>query len=191
MQNPPMAKASGGRFLRRATEKDAPGIARVHVKTWQEAYADTLPSVYLSSLDLAARERYWRTELGGMPPERRPWVVESDGEVLGFVASGPSRDEGAALSTGEVYALYVLPEHWSMGIGRHLLAHAERDLLEHGYSHATLWVLAENERARRFYEEAGWARDAGTEKVDRIGGHDVREVRYRVALDWARVHPRP
>jgi RimJ/RimL family protein N-acetyltransferase len=42
----------------------------------------------------------------------------------------------------------------------------------------TLWVLRDNERARRFYERAGWSFD-GTEKEDVVAGATVTEVRYR------------
>lgn len=48
-----------------------------------------------------------------------------------------------------------------------------------------LWVLAENARARRFYERAG-GRVAG-ERRDEIGGVAVQEVRH--AWDDLRASP--
>jgi len=39
-------------------------------------------------------------------------------------------------------------------------------------------VLRGNERARRFYERAGWSVD-GTEKDDVVAGAPVIELRYR------------
>jgi hypothetical protein len=42
----------------------------------------------------------------------------------------------------------------------------------------TLWVLDGNDRARRFYEAAGWTA-GGTTKTDVIGQTPVREIRYR------------
>lgn len=181
-----MAKCDGMVHLRRAHEADARGIAEVHVHTWQQAYRDLLPIAYLGSLSVEARERYWATELAVLPAERRPWLAEAAGEVVGFASSGPSRDEGMAPSVGEIYTLYVLPDCWARGVGRSLLDHAVRDLLEHGYDPVTLWVLEANERARRFYELAGWATD-GARKIDHIGDEQVNEVRYRRPLARSRL----
>ena len=47
-----------------------------------------------------------------------------------------------------------------------------------GFRAATLWVLRGNERARRFYERAGWTVD-GARKDDVVAGVPVTEVRYR------------
>ena len=85
------------------------------------------------------------------------------------MSSGGSRDDKAKPGEGEVYAIYVLPDCWSRGIGRNLLAHAERDLVTGGYSEAILWCFAANQRAREFYERAGWHHDGGTTERD-IGG---------------------
>jgi len=177
-----MAKCDGMVHLRRARRSDARAVAEVHVLTWQEAYRDLLPATYLAALSVEARERYWADELAVLPAERRPWLAEADGEVVGFVHVGPSRDEGASPSTGEIYALYVRPECWDRGVGRNLLVHGERDPLSHGYDQATLWVLEGNERARRFYEAAGWQTDGAT-KTDYIGGQPISEVRYRRSLN--------
>ena len=46
-----------------------------------------------------------------------------------------------------------------------------------GYASAVLWVLVTNERARRFYEIAGWSCD-GTEKSEPFGPATLTETRY-------------
>jgi ribosomal protein S18 acetylase RimI-like enzyme len=181
-----MARCNGMVHLRRARETDARSIAEVHVGTWREAYRELLPAEYLDALSVESRERYWADELHVLPADRRPWLADTDVGIVGFACSGPSRDEGAAFSTGEVYAHYVMPECWDKGVGRNLLHHAERDLLQHGYDEATLWVLADNARARGFYDVAGWHAD-GAVKLDRIGEREVAEVRYRRTLDSSRL----
>jgi GNAT superfamily N-acetyltransferase len=80
----------------------------------------------------------------------------------------------------------VLPDWWGQSIGRGLLAHAEQALIEQGYDAAVLWVLADNRRARAFYERAGWHPDGGTKSAT-FGGREVEEVRYRIALGRSRV----
>jgi hypothetical protein len=55
-----------------------------------------------------------------------------------------------------------------------------RRLAEDGYREAILWVLATNDRARRFYEAGGWGVDGST-KSDDSRGLPLLEVRYRHA----------
>jgi ribosomal protein S18 acetylase RimI-like enzyme len=172
-----MAGCDGIVALRQAKESDARGIAEVHVSTWRSAYRGLVPQPVLDSLSVDNRERFWRQALAVTSANRTVWVALSDGEIVGFVSSGPSGDLDATSHTGEIYAIYVGAECWDRGVGRNLLAHAERDLKSHGYSQAGLWVLSTNERARQFYEAAGWRAD-GTEKTDIFGGAELHESRY-------------
>jgi GNAT superfamily N-acetyltransferase len=166
-----------------ATVADAEAIATLHVRAWQWAYRGQLPDAYLDGLSetLASRIESRRAELERMPPESRWWLAERDGRLLGFAMTGPSRDEGAAPTTGEVRAIYLAEEATGRGIGRTLFAHAVEDLRAQGFTEATLWVLASNARARRFYEAAGWAPD-GAEETEERPGVVLREVRYRVTF---------
>jgi len=79
-------------------------------------------------------------------------VAAHGGEILGFVAVGASRDPG---TDGELFAIYVHPEHWGTGVGRALIEAGEAELRRLGHQDAILWVLDDNPRARRFYELAG------------------------------------
>ncbi|MGW9030074.1 hypothetical protein ACWGQ5_39485 [Streptomyces sp. NPDC055722] len=45
------------------------------------------------------------------------------------------------------------------------------------YAQAALWVLEDNERARRFYEAGGWGPD-GAAVVDTTGGAALNKLRY-------------
>ena len=72
--------------IRVATEGDASGIARVHVRSWQEAYAGIVPDAYLASLDADARTAQWRTYLREGPAEAiNTWVALAGDRVVGFV----------------------------------------------------------------------------------------------------------
>jgi ribosomal protein S18 acetylase RimI-like enzyme len=53
-------------------------------------------------------------------------------------------------------------------------------LRERGCTQATVWSLAANERANRFYETHGFTRD-GAEKTEEPWAH-LPELRYRRAL---------
>jgi len=97
------------------------------------------------------------------------------------VTFGPPQEEPAPQGVGEVYALYIDPDHWGSGYGRALFAAAERGLRDTGFREAILWVLGANARARRFYEIAGWRADGG-KKTDHRGDVPLHEVRYRRSL---------
>ena len=158
--------------VRKEVHEDADAIAAVHVRAWQEGYVHVFPPEKLAGLDEAARARQWRE---GLESGWQTLVLE---DVSGFVGVGPSRD---AEGEGELYAIYVHPDHWGTGRGRALMERGLEELRAQGFEQATLWVLEDNPRARRFYEAAGWATDGAT-KEDEFLGTPVREVRYRISL---------
>jgi ribosomal protein S18 acetylase RimI-like enzyme len=164
--------------IRPAGIADAAAIATVHVRTWQQCYRGIVPDDYLDGLSIQRREEQWREALASGTTE--VWVAESSTGVVGWIAFDASRDPDAEPSTGELQAVYVSPERWSSGIGRELWLKARARLAERGFARATLWVLRDNARAIRFYREAGFG--PSLEKPITIGGNELIEVRYEVAL---------
>lgn len=172
--------------VRPATPDDAPGVAVVHVEGWREAYAGIVPQEILDALSVAQRRDLWTRLLG---PERAAaqgtpgastWVAEAGGTIVGFAATGPARDADAA-GLGELNAIYLRASHWDRGIGRALHDAAVASLRHAGFPAATLWVLTENARTRRFYERRGWRADGAT-KREPVRGAQLDHVRYRVVL---------
>jgi ribosomal protein S18 acetylase RimI-like enzyme len=154
------------------------------VASWRTAYRGLVPDEVLDDLSVDERERMWSEWLGlRSSAATRTWVADDEGRVAGFAAAGAARDPDASPSTGELAFLYLDPYFWGRGWGRALLRHSVDRLREGGYEAATLWVLEGNDRARRFYEAAGW-RDEGGRK-DCFGGHRAPAVRYRIAFDPA------
>lgn len=170
--------------IRAATVDDAVVIAEVHVRSWQVAYAGMVPQTFLDSMSAVERAPLLAAHLRSADALGLLVAVDDEraGEpVVGFVATGPSRDDDATADTAEITALYVRPDVWRTGAGRHLGAAAVGRMREAGATTATLWVLAANRRARRFYESTGWSVD-GTERNEWIGGRLVPEVRFRRAI---------
>jgi ribosomal protein S18 acetylase RimI-like enzyme len=163
--------------VRPATPGDAEAIARVHVRTWQGAYRHVFPAGELASISVEGREGYWRRVLAD---STGVLVSEVDGEVAGFASVGSSRDADGE-GVGELFAIYVEPAHWDAGVGRELAFAADESLRALGFDEATLWVLEDNPRARRFYESGGWRLDGATRTGTHLG-LETREVRYRKAL---------
>ncbi|MEU4695201.1 GNAT family N-acetyltransferase [Actinoplanes sp. NPDC023714] len=161
--------------VRPAVPADAPGLATVHVLTWQAAYRGMMPQAYLDALSVAERAATWRGWLDRIAPPRAVLVLSPG--VSGFVTVGAGEDP----STGQLFAIYVLPSLWGTGCGRQLMDAGVASLTASGFTSATLWVLEENVRARRFYEAAGWHWDGAT-LLDDSRGFPLHEIRYRRAL---------
>jgi len=179
----PANRHSGIVRVRRARPDDAVAIAHVHVRSWQSAYRGLVPQEYLDGLDPERRRQMWERVLATDGwPRSGTLVAENDDGVVAFAHVGPSRDDDAEGTVGELSAIYALSTVWGTGVGRALMAEALRTLAGAGYAEATLWVLDTNERARRFYEAAGWRPD-GAVKVDSTRGFPLAEVRYRRAMD--------
>ncbi len=162
--------------IRTANPDDARSIARVHVASWREAYAGIIPDDYLSSLDVDAREQRWHDILAD--PTWQTWIAEFARRTVGFASLGPSRDEDAEPGDLELYAIYLDPEAWGRGVARDLMRTLLREVPPK--TPVSLWVLADNERARHFYRRHGFAPD-GVEKIEEYSGTSLTEVRYRRA----------
>jgi ribosomal protein S18 acetylase RimI-like enzyme len=147
---------------------DADAIERVRTDTWRDAYRGLMPDSLLDRLDYDATRR--RALMSVLPPHQFVLVAEHEGEVVGFCIGGRSRTPDDRFR-GEVYAIYVLPEHHGRGIGRSLLEAAARELLGRDLRSMMIWVLRENAPSRRFYE--------------RMGGHLIRDEERE--LDGVRV----
>lgn len=165
--------------VRLATESDAGSIGDVHVRSWRAAYAGILPQPILDGLSVERRTAYWRDAIRNTTNDPK-WVVERDGRILGFAATGPARDDDLPPQSGEVYAIYVDPDAWSSGLGRALFAAVVDDLAHRDFGDLVLWVLTNNERGRRFYEAAGWRPDGKVRILD-FGGTSIEEMRYSPA----------
>ena len=76
--------------------------------------------------------------------------------------------------------MYADPSAWSTGVGAALMCAALEHLTAMRFSHVTLWVLEDNERARRFYERWGFRADGARQVIDL--GAPVAEVRYALGL---------
>jgi GNAT superfamily N-acetyltransferase len=77
---------------------------------------------------------------------------------------GRSRAAVAGSDARPLERLYTLASEWGRGTGPALMHAALTSLRQHSYLEAVLWVLAENARARRFYERCGFVEDAASAK---------------------------
>lgn len=159
----PMRMIESGRFLiRPGSEADLPALE------WDGEY-----SHYRQVYRLAMQE--------ARKGERALLVAEVGGAVVGQIFvhfRSPFPIPGADGRVGYLYAFRVRPERRGVGIGRALLAEAERILMEGGARWAVIAVAQDNHEARRLYERQGyvWLTDDPGE----WSYHDERGVERQV-----------
>lgn len=166
--------------IRLATIDDAREMAEIHVLSWQVAYRGLIPEAHLQSMSVDRREAKWRENLCDSPAATR--VAVDNGCIVGWISTGPCRDDDATPDAGELFAMYLHPDHWRRGIGQSLWDAGRASLIAAGFRTATLWVLTGNDRARRFYEANGFSPDPGHEKTFELCGEVIPELRMRTVF---------
>lgn len=124
-----------------------------------------------------------RASLGLAPVRTEPlvrWWQERLAAATIFIATSAGDIGGSCdpigfveVVPGELHALYVMPGHWGTGAADALHRRVVPLLGD-----ATLTVIRDNARARRFYERNGWILEGDDEPHD-FDGIRVPFVRYR------------
>ena len=185
--------------IRSASAADATQIAAVMRESWLAAYDGIIAPALLDQatapdggarIRQSFRLRPWQRMIAAVARGQAP--ADDPAGIVGYASFGPERDVldtpwpypltpgGSDGQVAELYALYVHPAWWSTGTGRALMDHVLAKVCAAGYACITLWVLEANARARRFYQQAGFAPDGARHVLDDLGG--VTEIRYRRAL---------
>jgi L-amino acid N-acyltransferase YncA len=166
---------------RRMRIEDASSVASVHVESWRSTYRGIVDQDMLDSMSVKQSTAEWRGRIISLDSQSGLWVTPGEGDVVGFANFGLARDVDATSSTVELMALYVEPTAWSSGAGAALMFRVLHEMRNLAFDEATLWVLIENERGRRFYERQGWVSDGDVQQT-RLDDLILGEVRYRISL---------
>ena len=140
-----------------------------------------LPQLYLDSLKIEDRRRIWYGNLARL--ELASFLIESGGQVAGFVNLWPCQKDASAM---EITSLYVDPDHWGRGLGSKLMERAIDCVVDRGHRRVRLWVLADNVGARAFYERCGFRHEGVGRQERSFGGLRVRELQYGLAVTESR-----
>ena len=138
-------------------------------------YRGIVPDAFLDAIDIQVWTDRRLGEMADASLGLLPHVAEIEDEVVGWAMGGPNLEPSLHFS-GELYAIYLLPERRRQGIGLNLVRATAAGLMGLGLDSMVVWVLAENRSARRFYEALG-ARYV-TERHVQIGGAFLPEVTY-------------
>jgi GNAT superfamily N-acetyltransferase len=161
---------------------DIPDIARIHVMSWKDTYRGLVPQDYLDGLSIEVRKKGWESIFRDETNEdSNVFMAYVDNVPAGFVSFGQARDENMK-GKGEIYAIYLLKEFWSKGIGFSLFERASKTLLKEGFSECYLWVLDTNKNAIDSYSRWGGTLDGALSKNENIGSQPIREIVVRFSL---------
>lgn len=187
--------------VRDAIRDDADLIALAHIEGWRVGYRELLPAAFLEAPEFAQQrlDRWRAWTWGDNAPQTRVFVTLLDGEVVGFGLCGAERadahdnalapgDAPEAPSGGELFACYLRPAAWGSGAADAVLARCHEHFRSAGFASATLWVLRDNPRARRYYERNGWWPTGESSLfegpvTDGEPMFSVPEVQYRISLE--------
>lgn len=174
-----------GPFVRPAIPDDAEGIAKVHVKGWQEAYIGQLPQHVLDRQSVPARLRMWSGLLQEPAGSRWTFVaIDPAAGTVGFVGGVRAKPVmfGPAF---KVPVLYVLQSHLRRGLGRKLMHALGEAMARCGCGEVALWSLASNRSARAFYERIGGRLSSVLVETDRDGRLVLAGYRWCSAAELA------
>jgi GNAT superfamily N-acetyltransferase len=100
--------------VRPAAAGDAEQVAAVHASSSHAAYEAVAPEAG-QGLPMERRRAFWREAIEFGEPLVQ--VAIENGRVIGFAGFDRSRDPKSKATTGEIWAMYVLPSHWGHGVG--------------------------------------------------------------------------
>ena len=155
--------------VRRGAAGDAAGIARVHTLGWRQGHAGLLPADWLAAR--VVTPEVWTDRIAHPLPRSALFVAQASDELVGYAVVGPAlrKSAGDDPDVAELYAIYVLADHWGRGVGYALHSAALEAARELGYRRAQLWVLPGSARTIAFYERQGWQDDQHEVEED-LGG---------------------
>lgn len=180
----------GGYLVRRARPEDAPDFSRADAELVSAAYAGMMPPEFAVdqfadvrgaiSRNEARFARDLAAEESGAEPEHRTWIARDVDRIVGIAASSILPQEwepsiGASPIPGlarQLDHLYLDRSAWGTGLASGLL-----ELALPGHMDAYLWLVAGNDRARRFYERHGFT---GEDRAYECGPQWYQAVLYRM-----------
>jgi len=169
-------------FIRPATPSDSDNISSLHVDATRHGYQNFADASYLAQLDQDITPAKWAEWLNDSTHALIAFTDDSEAQATGFISFGPIRtrikeDRGIMPSwPGEIYGLYLHPDHWGNGIAQALMRAITDPMRKNYWDKALLWVIDKNKRAVSFYEQMGGQR-VGKQQAD-IGGKTVTELAF-------------
>ena len=171
MPHPNATSTLAGAAIRRAGPDDAEVLAELGARTFSDTFAHLYDPLDLKVF-LAEAYGLDRTRADLADPAKAQWLVEADGQAIGYALAGPCalpHDE-VTPACGELKRIYFAKDRQGGGLGRRLFGEVMAWLQADGPRDVWIGVWSENFGAQRFYEREGF------EKVGEYGFHVGRTV---------------
>ena len=146
-------------ILRRAGAADAEALAAIGVATFIETFGRLYPAQDLATY-MAQAYDLDRTRAELADPARASWLVEADGEAVGYASVGPCALPHAEVTPdcGELKRIYLKAAWQGSGLAAALHEAASAWLERDGPRAIWLGVWSENLKAQRFYARLGYVK---------------------------------
>lgn len=167
--------------VRFATLADAPAVANLHLIASRALFEGVVPDAHWQATPGAQRTAFWKEAIEYGEPQ--VMVATQGTEIVGFVGFDRSRDPKSKNTTGELWALYVDPDHVGHGVGLALWDAAREGLQDEDCTDVTVWVPLASARALAFFDAAGFKREMNTARTVPMGTVRVEEIRFKRSLD--------
>ena len=145
--------------IRRATSADAETLAAIGAETFTETFGHLYPPRDLERF-LAEAYDLERTRRDLADPAKASWLVEVDGETVGYGTAGPCGLPHAEVTPacGEIKRIYFRRAWQGAGAGGRLFAQMVDWLQAEGPRAIWIGVWSENHGAQRFYARHGYTK---------------------------------
>ena len=144
-------------LIRRAGPADAAALSAIGAETFVQTFGHLYPP---SDLEQFVAEAYGleRTVDDLADPAKASWIVEADGQVVGYALAGPCGlpHPEVTPACGELKRLYLLKAWQNGGLGARLFAETIGWLQGRGPRTVWIGVWSENHGAQRFYGRHGF-----------------------------------
>jgi len=160
--------------IRQARPDDAGEVARVYIESWHDTYPGIVPVQLLCTMTPKGQTARWRASIDARARESVLVAERRQSGIVGMTSFGSARDRALGFD-GEIYTLYVDPDHFGCGAGRALLRSAFLNLRQQGFTSCVIWAHSKN-NARFFYEKMGGRPIA--ERTARMMGDTVPETAF-------------
>ena len=165
------------RFVDARTGEHFRAMSLIHALGWRDTYVDAVPADYMAREITDDRwVEVFRTNFETQNGVHGLLLYRGDAPVsclnycrartTNFNVDGDfSFDNAAYADWGEIASFYTHPNQRGRGYGGLLMEEALRRLKADGFQNAFVFVLRENERARRFYAAHGFSWDGTCTEV--------------------------
>jgi L-amino acid N-acyltransferase YncA len=168
--------------IKKASSSDAYDIALINAVSWQKAYRGIVPDPIIDNISVEQWASGWRNQLDN---NENVLLIHKTNQIIGFAHL--CKHNLLNSFRAELNSIYLHPTVWGNGYGKKLYFASLIELQRLGYKVIFVWVLAQNIRARKFYEAMGLQETGSSRHCNLFPRLQLNELQYenKICLDHA------